>query len=64
MIIAEELLDILVCPLCRRGFDPPDSASFLICNRCGLAYPVRDGIPVMRPSEAVPPISPVAPHGD
>ncbi|ARP95524.1 Trm112 family protein [Bordetella genomosp. 13] len=46
------LLDILVCPLCkgRLEFDRPHAE--LICKADRLAFPVRDGIPVMLESEA------------
>lgn len=46
------LLDILVCPLCKGKltFDKP--ASELICRADQLAYPIRDGIPVMLVDEA------------
>jgi uncharacterized protein YbaR (Trm112 family) len=46
------LIDILVCPLCKGplGFDR--EAAELICTRDHLAFPVRDGIPVMLEDEA------------
>lgn len=53
----EELLQILACPRCHGeltaegGADEP--AGF-VCAACALVYPVRDGIPVMLPEEAVP----------
>lgn len=47
-----KLLDILVCPLCKGPLvflkDKPE----LICKGDRLAYPVRDGIPVMLEQEA------------
>ena len=47
MPIPKELLDILVCPLCKTPVKPtPDDAS-LKCNTCHRVYPVRDEIPVM-----------------
>jgi uncharacterized protein YbaR (Trm112 family) len=50
--VDDRLLDILVCPLCKGPltFDRP--AQELICRADGLAYPIRDGIPVMLESEA------------
>ena len=46
------LLEILVCPDCRSTLSVDDSASELVCDGCGLAYPVRDDIPVMLVEEA------------
>ena len=48
----KELLAILVCPLCQAKL-PYDAANAeLKCFYDGLAYPVRDGIPVMLEEEA------------
>lgn len=46
------LLEILVCPDCRATLSVDDAASELVCDGCGLAYPVRDDIPVMLVEEA------------
>jgi uncharacterized protein YbaR (Trm112 family) len=46
------LLDILVCPLCKGALDFRKDAQELVCKADALAYPVRDGIPVMLESEA------------
>lgn len=46
------LLEILVCPACRANLSVDESASELVCNGCGLAYPVRDDIPIMLVDEA------------
>ena len=46
------LLDILVCPLCKGALDFRKDAQELVCKASGLAYPVRDGIPIMLESEA------------
>jgi uncharacterized protein len=46
------VLDIIVCPKCRAGLRADDSASELVCTGCGLAYPVRDNIPVLLIEEA------------
>lgn len=47
-----ELLKILVCPVTRTPlrFDP--DAQELVSDAAGLAYPVRDGVPVMLAEEA------------
>ena len=46
------LLDILVCPVCTAKLDFDKPAQELICKPCQLAYPVRDGIPIMMQDEA------------
>ena len=49
------LLEILACPACRAAVEVDEPASTLVCTGCGLAYPVRDGIPVMLVDEALRP---------
>ena len=48
------LLEILACPSCRSPLRADDAASELVCTSttCGLAYPVRDDIPVLLIDEA------------
>jgi hypothetical protein len=46
------LLEIIVCPNCRADLRVDDAASELVCTGCGLAYPVRDNIPVLLVDEA------------
>ncbi|HYG45627.1 MAG TPA: Trm112 family protein [Bordetella sp.] len=46
------LLDTLVCPLCKGRLDYDRAQAELVCHADRLAYPVRDGIPVMLESEA------------
>jgi uncharacterized protein YbaR (Trm112 family) len=46
------LKEILVCPNCHGTLDEDEAALRLRCTLCGLAYPVRDGIPVMLIEEA------------
>ena len=52
MNIDDWLLDILACPKCHASVRPDEEASELVCTGCGLAYPVRDDIPVMLVEEA------------
>lgn len=47
-----KVLDILVCPLCKGPLKMTEDKSELICRQDALAYPVRDGIPVMLETEA------------
>lgn len=44
------LLDIIVCPACRSSLTAEGEE--LVCTGCGLAYPVRDDIPVLLVDEA------------
>ncbi len=46
------LLDLLVCPLTKAPLRYDAAAKELISEAAGLAYPIRDGIPVMLPEEA------------
>jgi uncharacterized protein YbaR (Trm112 family) len=46
------LLEILVCPVTRTGLDYDRAAGELISHAARLAYPIRDGIPIMLPDEA------------
>jgi uncharacterized protein YbaR (Trm112 family) len=47
-----QLLEIIVCPDCRSALAPDDAASELVCTGCGLAYPVRDDIPILLVDDA------------
>ncbi|MBV8209435.1 MAG: Trm112 family protein [Burkholderiaceae bacterium] len=46
------LLDILVCPVTKGTLEYDRHRQELISRAAGLAYPIRDGIPVMLESEA------------
>lgn len=47
-----KLLEILVCPLTKSTLEYDSAANELISRKAGLAYPIRDGIPIMLPDEA------------
>ncbi len=47
-----KLLEILVCPLTKSTLEYDAKAKELISREAGLAYPIRDGIPIMLPEEA------------
>lgn len=47
-----KLLEILVCPLCKGPLLYRKEARELICKADRLAFPIRDGIPVMLEDEA------------
>ena len=51
-MIDQRLLDILVCPVTRTQLRYDEAAQELISEAAGLAYPIREGVPVMLPEEA------------
>lgn len=46
------LLEVLVCPVTREKLRYDEPRQELISNGAGLAYPIRDGVPVMLPEKA------------
>jgi len=50
--VDRKLLEILVCPLTKGPLEYDAKAQELISKKAGLAYPIRDGIPIMLESEA------------
>ena len=50
--IDPKLLEILVCPLTKTSLDYDAEAQELISRAANLAYPIRDGIPIMLAEEA------------
>lgn len=50
----KKLLSLLVCPVSKAPLEYHEDTQELVCKASGLAYPVRDGIPVMLESEARP----------
>ncbi|AKU13029.1 MAG: uncharacterized protein AzoDbin1_00931 [Azoarcus sp.] len=46
------LLEILVCPVCKGPLDFVKDKQELVCKADRLAFPIRDGIPVMLEEEA------------
>ncbi len=51
-MLDKKLLSILVCPVSKAPLEYDAERDELICKASGLAYPVRDGIPVMLEEEA------------
>jgi uncharacterized protein YbaR (Trm112 family) len=52
MAVSQELLDILVCPLCKASLELVHEQTGLKCVQCKRVYPIRDDIPVMLIDEA------------
>jgi len=50
LMLDQELLKILACPACQG--DLVEENEKLICQKCGLKYPVKDGIPILLIDEA------------
>ena len=46
-MIAQDLLDMLVCPVCKTPVVLNDSGTGLKCGQCRRLYPIQDDIPVM-----------------
>ncbi len=47
-----KLLEILVCPMTKGALEYDSTRQELISRSAKLAYPIRDGIPIMLPEEA------------
>ncbi len=52
MAVSKELLDILVCPLCKAPVHLTANNAGLKCEKCKRVYPIKDDIPVMLVDEA------------
>ncbi len=48
----KKLLSLLVCPVSKAPLEYREETQELVCKASGLAYPIRDGIPVMLETEA------------
>ena len=46
------LLQILVCPVCKSALRHDREQQELVCAADRLAYPIRDGVPILLPNEA------------
>ena len=51
-VLDKKLLQILVCPVTKSPLDYDEAKQELVCNASGVAYPVKDGIPVLLEGEA------------
>lgn len=51
-MISKELLDILVCPVCKGELEYDRERNVLICRESRLIFPIEDDIPIMLPEKA------------
>ena len=51
-VVDPKLLEFLVCPVTHGPLQYDADAQELVSSQAGLAYPIRDGIPIMLPYEA------------
>ena len=52
LMIPQDLLDILVCPVCKKPLAVQGNVESLKCGQCHRVYPVRDDIPILLVDEA------------
>jgi uncharacterized protein YbaR (Trm112 family) len=52
MAVDPDLLEMLVCPLCKASLEQVHEDTGLKCSQCHRVYPIRDDIPVMLVDEA------------
>jgi uncharacterized protein len=53
IMIPQDLLEILVCPVCKKPLAVKENGESLKCGQCHRVYPVRDDIPILLVDEAV-----------
>jgi uncharacterized protein len=52
MTVDDRLLDILACPVCKGPLKHQREAQVLVCRAERLAFPIRDGVPMMLEEDA------------
>jgi uncharacterized protein len=51
-MVPQDLLEILVCPVCKKALVQKENGESLKCVECKRVYPVRDDIPILLVDEA------------
>ena len=51
-MVPQDLLEILVCPVCKKSLVQKENGESLKCGECKRVYPVRDDIPILLVDEA------------
>lgn len=49
--ISRPILKVLACPVCKADLNYNKDKTALICEKCKVKYPIKQGIPVLLPSE-------------
>lgn len=52
-MISQELLEMIVCPVCKKPLVLRENGESLKCGECKRVYPIRDNIPILLVDEAV-----------
>lgn len=52
-MITQELLNMIVCPVCKKPLVMKENGESLKCSECKRLYPVRDNIPILLIDEAI-----------
>jgi uncharacterized protein len=52
-MVSQDLLEMLVCPVCKKPLTLKDEGQSLKCGECHRVYPIQDDIPVLLVDEAV-----------
>jgi uncharacterized protein YbaR (Trm112 family) len=52
-MISQELLEMIVCPVCKKALVVRENGESLKCGECKRVYPIRDNIPILLIDEAV-----------
>jgi len=52
-MVSQELLDLLVCPVCKKALELKNEGQSLKCTQCRRVYPIKNDIPIMLVDEAV-----------
>jgi uncharacterized protein len=47
--IDNSLLNVLACPVCRGALKYEKEKQTLLCQKCKIRYPIKDGIPILMP---------------
>ena len=50
-LLAKELYDILACPVCKGDIVYTKDKTALLCKKCKIEYPIKEGIPIMLPPD-------------
>ena len=51
-LLDDKLLEVLICPISKKPLSYNKETNELLSEDAGLAYPIKDGIPIMLPDEA------------